>query len=101
MSHCCWHGGSSAALGTRIANLLDPDYPISGVTAGKLKAPFGIIGMITRSGGGALTASDLGITVGWGHGGHGKPVMPGQGHITEREYTADEMGANQARTIIV
>ena len=53
--------------------------------------PFGIIGMITRSGGGALTASDLGITVGWGHGGHGKPVMPGQGHITEREYTADEM----------
>jgi hypothetical protein len=83
---------ASAALGTRIVDLLDPDTQVPGVTSGQLNAPFSVIGAITKSGGGALSAAELDITVGWGHGGRGRPVMPGQGRITERtEYTAQEL----------
>ena len=83
---------ASAALGARIVDLLDPDKQVPGVTAGNLNAPFAIIGAITRSGGGALSAAELDITVGWGHGGAGRPVMPGQGRVTERtEYSAQEL----------
>jgi Type ISP C-terminal specificity domain/N-6 DNA Methylase len=83
---------ASAALGARIVDLLDPDKQVPGVTGGQLNAPFAIIGAITRSGGGALSAAELDITVGWGNGGGGRPVMPGQGRTTERtDYTAQEM----------
>ena len=48
--------------------------------------------MITRAGGGQLAAAELAIAAGWGHGGAGSPVMPGQGRLTERDaYTADEL----------
>ena len=83
---------SSAALGARIADLLDPDRQVAGITGGQLVAPFGAIGVISRDGGGALKANELDITVGWGHGGGGKPVMPGQGRVTERDaYTQQEL----------
>lgn len=82
---------ASAALGARIVDLLDPDKQVLGVTGGQPKAPFAVMGAITRSGGGALSAVELDITVRWGHGGGGRPVMPGQGRITERtDYTAQE-----------
>ncbi len=83
---------TSAALGARIADLLDPDRQVAGITGGQLVAPYGAIGVISRDGGGALKASELDITVGWGHGGGGKPVMPGQGRVTERDaYTPLEL----------
>lgn len=83
---------SSAALGARIADLLDPDRQVAGITGGQLVAPYGAIGVISRDGGGALKANELDITVGWGHGGGGKPVMPGQGRVTERDaYTPLEL----------
>jgi len=33
------------------------------------------------------------VTAGWGHGGSGKPTMPGRGKSEERGYTTDEMEA--------
>jgi hypothetical protein len=82
----------SAALGARLASLLDPDRPVFGVSTGAPVSPFGILGVVTRAGGGTLAAGDLAMTVGWGHGGSGRPVMPGQGRLIERSaYTAEEM----------
>lgn len=72
--------------------MVDPDWPVPGVSAGSLTPPFGILGAVTRAGGGTLAPSELAVTASWGHGGHGRPVMPGQGRLTERSaYTADEM----------
>jgi hypothetical protein len=83
---------NSANLGSQVADLLDPDRPFSGVTTGPPVSPLGIFGVITRAGGGVLTASDLAVTVGWGHGGNGRPVMPGQGRAIERStYTPEEI----------
>jgi hypothetical protein len=82
---------TSAALGARLAALLDPDQPVAGVTSGALDTPFAAFGAISRAGGGQLAAAELALTAGWGHGGGGKPVMPSRGRITERAaYTAEE-----------
>ncbi|WP_414472784.1 type ISP restriction/modification enzyme [Microvirga sp. M2] len=84
----------SVAFGTRIAALLDPDETVTGVTAGNLAAPFTVVGTITHAGGGQLGASDLAITAGWGRGGNGRPVMPAQGRIVERDaYGQGELAA--------
>ena len=40
-----------------------------------------------------MTGDDFALTAGWGHYGTGEAVMPGQGRIVEREYTADERTA--------
>jgi hypothetical protein len=89
---------NSACLGSRIADLLDPDQPVSGVTIGTPASPFGVFGVITRAGGGMLNASDLAVTVGWGYGGNGRPVMPGQGRAIERStYTPDEIAELERR----
>ena len=37
-----------------------------------------------------MTGDDFALTAGWGHYGTGDAVMPGQGRLVEREYTADE-----------
>lgn len=86
--------GSSAALGARLAKLLNPDKAVSGITAGTLDAPFAVLAAISREGGGSLAAGELAISAGWGRGGRGKPVMPGPGRLTERAaYAADELDA--------
>ena len=36
---------------------------------------------------------DFEITAGWGHYGSGDAVMPGQGRVEERSYTAEEQAA--------
>ena len=40
-----------------------------------------------------MTGDDFALTAGWGHHGTGDAVMPGQGRVIEREYTADERAA--------
>jgi hypothetical protein len=83
---------ASAALGARLAALLDPDEQIPGVTSGILESPLGAFGTITRAGGGSLGPAELAVTAGWGHGGGGRPVMPNRGRLTERDaYAADEL----------
>lgn len=84
---------ASAALGARLADLLDPDRAVPGVTSGPAEPPFGVLGAVSRIGTGQLGADDLALTEGWGHRGKGG-VMPGRGRITEREtWTAGEAGA--------
>ena len=59
----------------------------SGRHSGRAEPPLGAFGAITRAGGGQLCASRARLTAGWGHGGAGRPVMPGQGRLTERTPT--------------
>ena len=40
-----------------------------------------------------MTGDDFALTAGWGHFGAGDAVMPGQGRIVKREYTAEERAA--------
>ena len=40
-----------------------------------------------------MTGDDFALTAGWGHYGTGNAVMPGQGRVVERAYTADERTA--------
>ena len=40
-----------------------------------------------------MTAADFALTAGWGHYGTGDAVMPGQGRLVERAYTAAERAA--------
>ncbi len=82
----------SADLGRRVADLLDTEAHVNGVTIGTPDAPFQTLGRLSRFGGGSLGHAELGVTAGWGRGGGGAPVMPGQGHLTHREtYDETEM----------
>jgi len=75
----------SAALGRRMAALLDPEEPVAGVTAGSVRAGLRKIAVVSRVGGGELNpaAGDLAVTAGWGHIGRRGITMPGQGCLTE------------------
>ena len=43
--------------------------------------------------GGNMAGDDFSVTAGWGHFGQGEAVMPGQGRVVERPYTAEERAA--------
>ena len=83
----------SAARGRELAALLDPDIPVPGVTAGTLRPEIAAIAVPATTHGHNMTGDDFALTVGWGHHGTGDAVMPGQGRLVEREYTADERAA--------
>lgn len=76
----------SAALGRRVAALLDTESPVDGVTRGAIDPRLRPLGVIRKAGGGALNpdAGELDLTVGWGHGGKGGVCMPGRGKIETR-----------------
>jgi hypothetical protein len=88
---------ASAALGRRIADLLDTETPFD------VGVPLGVpwvgqgprlqkIAVPTRVDGGPLDETkDLAVTAGWGHAGKGGVTMPGKGRLIERDYTADEL----------
>lgn len=78
---------ASAALGRRIAALLDADTALPGVSHSPVKSlqPFGKLDMVAPA-----TEADLALAAGWGYGGHGKPVMPGPGRTVARPYTTAE-----------
>ena len=82
---------TSAALGERVAALLDTEKPVTGVMASAIRPEIQGIAVIAREGGGALQLpKELAVTVGWGHAGQNGVVMPGKGKIIERDYTAEE-----------
>ena len=83
----------SAARGRGLAALLDPDTPVPGVTTGTLRPEVASIAVPATVDGRNMTGDDFALTVGWGHYGTGDAVMPGQGRVVEREYTADERAA--------
>lgn len=73
----------SAALGRRLAQLLDPEQAVA---MGTLAA----IGLITHADGGQFSAADLALTAGWGYAGRAGITMPGRGKIEERAYSEAE-----------
>lgn len=95
---------ASAALGQRVAALLDTERAVQGVTTGTFDEPLRSIGLTTRAGGGKLRTGDdegseLNVTAGWGHAGKGGITMPGKGRLVTRDYTTEERaGLKQAAT---
>ena len=84
---------ASAARGRDLAALLDPETPAPGVTAGTLRPELAAIAVPSTADGRNMTGDDFALTAGWGHFGTGDAVMPGQGRIVERDYTAAEREA--------
>ena len=83
----------SATRGRELAALLDPDTPVPGVTTGTLRPEVATITVPATVDGRNMTGDDFALTAGWGHYGTGDAVMPGQGRVVERDYTADERAA--------
>jgi hypothetical protein len=83
----------SAALGRRVAAMLDTENPVEGLTCGKIDPRLKNLGVIQRVGGGGLNpdAGELNVTAGWGHGGARGVCMPGRGKTADRKARAGEV----------
>ena len=84
---------ASAARGRALAQLLDADTPVRGVTEGTLRPKIAALAVPTTLDGHHMTGDDFALTAGWGHYGSGDAVMPGQGRLVERPYTPEERAA--------
>ena len=80
----------SAARGRELAQLLDSDILVPGVTQGTLCPEIAAIAVPATTDGRNMTGADFALTAGWGHYGSGDAVMPGRGRIEERPLTLDE-----------
>ena len=83
----------SAARGRELEALLDSDTAVTGVTTGALRPELAAIAVPATKDGGNMAGEDFAVTAGWGHFGTGDAVMPGQGRVVERDYTAAERAA--------
>ena len=87
---------ASAALGSTLATLLDPETPAPGVSTGTLRSGLKTLGLPTKRGGNSLDGDDLKLAARWGSvqsAGGGRIVMPGPGLLTSRGYTDAERTA--------
>ena len=84
---------ATAARGRELAALLDSDTAVTGVTTGVLRPELASIAVPSTTDGGNMAGDDFAVTAGWGHFGTGEVVMPGQGRVVERGYTAPERAA--------
>jgi len=85
---------ASAALGEKVAALLDTEKEVQSVTESTLRPELKCIAVISREGGGDLQLpKELSITVGWGHAGKDGVVMPGKGKAIQRDFTVEEKQA--------
>ena len=84
---------ASAARGRELAELLDTDTQVSGVTTGLLRPEAAAVAVPSTTSGGNMARNDFDLTAGWGYYVQGEAVMPAQGHVVERPYTADERAA--------
>jgi predicted helicase len=83
---------ASAALGQCVAELLDTEQPVAGVTAGALRPELRSVAGLKRMDDKPLDADeDLRVTAGWGHAGKEGVTMPGRGKLVSRERTAKEL----------
>ncbi len=83
----------SAARGRELAQLLDPEAQVPGVTQGELRQKIAAIAVPATSDGRNMVGDDFAVTAGWGHFGSGGAVMPGKGRAIERDYKRDERAA--------
>lgn len=82
----------SAQLGERLAQLLNPDTAVAGITAGSIHPPLRPIAPLAQLT--ATTPSQFIVEAGWGYTTrNGTVTMPGGGTYQERDYTAEEMAA--------
>ena len=84
---------AAAAQGRELAQLLDSDTPVPGVTEGALRPEIAAIAVPSTVDGRNMTGDDFALTAGWGHFGQGGAVMPGQGRVVERPYASEERAA--------
>ena len=75
----------SAALGCQIADLLDPDVPVVGVTSGKLRDDLRCLGQLRHSDKATIDEADLTVAARWGMLQRETVVMPGPGRITDAD----------------
>jgi Type ISP C-terminal specificity domain/N-6 DNA Methylase len=82
----------SAALGRQIADLLETQSPVEGVSTGDINLRLKDVAVISRIGGGSLNPDEehLDVTAGWGYVGKGGVCMPGTGK-TEMRVQEDEV----------
>jgi hypothetical protein len=87
---------TSATLGRQVAALLDPEAPVPGVTAGKIRDDFKHIAVFQRVDGKPAKpeSGDLDLTAGWGHAGKGDVTMPGKGKMIARNKGAYDIYLN-------
>jgi len=90
---------ASAARGRELAQLLDPDQPVPGVTQGTLRPALATIAVPSKVAGGNMVGDDFAVTAGWGHQGAGGAIMPGPGRQLERRPTAGESKIAAAHTL--
>ena len=84
---------ASAARGRELAELLDSDTAVAGVTTGALRPELAAIAVPATTDGGNMADDDFAVSAGWGHFGTGDAVMPGQGRVVERDYSVAELVA--------
>ena len=82
---------ASAERGRELAQLLDSDTPVPGVTTGDLHPEVAAIAVPATGGGHHMSGEDFSVTAGWGHFGMGDAVMPGQGRVEEGPYTPTDL----------
>jgi hypothetical protein len=84
---------ASAALGRRVAALLDSEQPVAGVTSGSIDEALRPIAVLSIAGGGQINPAggDLDVTAGWGFAGRGGITMPGKGKTLERRAEGAEV----------
>ena len=82
---------TSASLGRRVADLLDTESEVEGVTVGAIRPELLSLAMVSKVGGGQLDErSDLALTAGWGYAGKEGATMPGRGRLAERALSEEE-----------
>ena len=81
---------ASATRGRELAQLLNPETQVPGVTQGKLLPEIAALAVPTTKNGHNMSDDDFALTAGWGHFGQSRAVMPGRGHVIERPYTPEE-----------
>jgi hypothetical protein len=87
----------SAELGRKIAALLDPEKPVDGVTAGRIRPELKLIGVATKKDGKRFNeaAGDCDVTARWGICGKGGICMPSNGRIERRPFDDAEAEAKR------
>jgi hypothetical protein len=71
---------NSARLGERLADLVDPDQEVNGVTTGNIAHGLRALGTLTRVSR-QRGPVDLHVTAGWGYAGRDGVIMPGGGRV--------------------
>ncbi len=87
---------ASAALGRRVAKLLDVEREVEGVTTGRIREalrPLGVPSHVEEKRQLDPAAGHFDVTAGWGYAGAHNATMPGRGDARERPFAEAERAA--------